>query len=66
MQNVALKEKINKPHDLNEPIIHFYKQINEYLKIYEDTDSIKFAAGKVLHLAPYVIQETGTSRDKVK
>ena len=66
MQNVALKEKINKPYDLNDPIIHFYKQINECLKMAEDADSINFTAGKVLNQALYNLQETGIYKYKVK
>ena len=63
MQNVALKEKINKPYDLNDPIIHFYKQINECLKLAGDADTTKFNTRQALQQDLYDLQATRLYRE---
>ena len=44
VHKVALNDKFKKPTMQKKPIINLYKQINEFLKLVEYTDSIKFSA----------------------
>ena len=46
--------------------MNFYNYINELLKLAEDTDYIKFTAGKFLQQALYILQETGIYIDNAK
>ena len=58
VQKVYLREKFNKPYDSNEPIINFYKHIDEFLELEEDTYDLKFAVLQVLQQAIYALQAT--------
>ena len=66
IQKVVLKESFNKAYDPNEPIIGYYKRINECLKISEYANDVKFTDAQVPQQALYPLRATRLYSDQVE